>query len=260
MIHRKLRVSSVFLVVVTVLGIAAAGCSPAGPNAPLVPATPSAPATPAAPPAAFTPIEPPPAQQAVPLASGTLPNVNFFSASSETVPPDSVVILVWSVSRADSVSISNGIGKVEAQGRYTVIPGASTAFILTATNPAGSVTAQAKVEVTDLQSASPHFRPGYSSTRVQMTAVVGSPLAIKLDTQTSRGYKWVIDYYDQSKLSYVSSKYTESNPLTRGVDGQQQFTFQPFKGGDTKIVVSNINEKDLMQFDSIIYEILIRSH
>jgi hypothetical protein len=48
------------------------------------------------------------------------------------------------------------------------------------------------------------------------------------------------------------------NPLTRGVDGQQQFTFQPLKQGITKIVVSNVNDQAPLQFESIIYDVNIR--
>jgi predicted secreted protein len=162
------------------------------------------------------------------------------------------------VNGADSVSIDNGIGKVDAQGRYALIPAASTTYILTATNTAGSLTAQATVEVSEQQAASPHYLPGYNLTHVGLDTVAGSPTTISLDTQTSRGYKWVVDYYDGTMVSYVSGNYISKNPLTRGVDGQQQFTFKPLKPGDTRILVSNVNGQKPTQFDSIIYDIHIK--
>jgi len=258
--QRSLHISLVFLAIMTLLGICAIGCTPASPAAPAVPPTPPAPAAPETLPVPTVPSAPPAEQQAGPPAGGTLPTVNYFAASSETVPPGSVVILVWDVSGADSLSIDNGIGKVETQGRRTVLPVATTDFVLTASNAAGSVTARMPVEVTELQSSSPNLRPGYSLPRVQMTAVVGSPLTIKLDSRTSMGYKWVVDYFDPALLSFVSGNYIELNPLTRGVDGQQQLTFMPLKGGNTKVVVSDINEQTPTKFDSTVYDINIRSH
>jgi hypothetical protein len=162
------------------------------------------------------------------------------------------------VSGVDSVSIDNGIGKVDAKGRYGLIPAASTTYTLTATNAAGIVTAQAAVEVSEQQATSPHYLPGYSLSHVGMDTVAGSPTTISLDTQTSRGYKWVVDYYDTTMVSYVSSNYISKNPLTRGVDGQQQFTFKPLKPGDTRILVSNVNDLKPTQFNSIIYDIHIK--
>jgi hypothetical protein len=164
---------------------------------------------------------------------------------------------VWGVSGADSVSIDNGIGKVDAQGRYTLIPAASTTYILTASNAAGSVTAQVAVEVSALLASSQQYRPGYRIDHIAQTAVVGSPLTIKLDTQTSDNSKWVVDYYDPTMFSYVSGNYIAQNPLTRGVDGQQQFTFNPLKAGDTRILVSYVNNQTPTQFSSQIYDIRI---
>ena len=200
----------------------------------------------------------PAAQQTAPLTGSILPVVSYFSTTSDTVPPNSVIILLWSVSGADSVSIDNGIGKVNAHGRYALIPAASTTYILTATNAAGSVTAQAAVDVSGLRAGSPHYLTGYTLLHVGLDTVAGSPTIIGLDTQTSRGYKWVIDYYDATMVTYVGANYISKNPLTRGVDGQEQFTFKPLKAGDTRILVSNVNDQTPTQFDSIIYDLHIK--
>jgi len=246
------------LAIVAILGIVAAGCTLANRATPSVPATPSTPAAPTAPTAPTIPSAPPVAQQVTPPTSLILPTINYFSTTSDIVPPNALVILVWSVSGTDSVSIDNGIGKVDAQGRYGLIPAASTTFTLTAINAAGNVTAQVAVEVSEHQATSPHYLPGYSLSHVGMDTVAGSPTTIGLDTQTSRGYKWVVDYYDTTMVSYVGSNYISKNPLTRGVDGQQQFTFKPLKPGDTRILVSNVNDLKPTQFNSIVYDIHIK--
>jgi hypothetical protein len=253
--HFSFHVALVTLAIAAMLGAAAFGCAPAKPAAPAVPATPAVPAMPAVP---ANPITPPAPQAVTPPTSGPLPTVNYFASSSDSLPPDSMAILVWSVSGADSVSIDNGVGKVEAVGRCAVLPFASTTFVLTAANAAGSVAARVTVEVSELRASSSGFRPGYSMTRSQQAAVLSSPLTIKQDTINASGKRWVVDYYDAAMLTYVGSNYIAMNPLTRGVDGQQQFTFQPLKQGIPKRVVSNVNDQTPLQFDSIIYDINIR--
>jgi predicted secreted protein len=188
-----------------------------------------------------------------------LPAVDYFSVSSDNVPPNSIVILVWSVSGADSASIDNGIGNVAVKGRYALLPLASTTYILTATSAAGSVTAQTIVEVSDPAAVS-GYRPSYTIPRVQQSTVVGSPFTIKLEAQPSQGYTWVVDYYDQTMLSLVSSDYQAYGPPPRGSDGQQQFTFQPLKGGNTRILVSNVTEQNPTKFDSVIYDINVKGN
>jgi hypothetical protein len=252
MIHCNFRVSVVLPAIVAILGMAAAGCAPANPAIPAVPAAP------AKSPAPTIQSVPPPAQQTAPLTNSPLPAVNYFTTTTDMVPPNTVIILLWNVSGASSVSIDNGIGKVDAHGRYALVPAASTTYTLTATNSAGSVTAQAAVEVSQLLAGSSHYLAGYKILHVPLETVAGTPTTISLDTQTSRGYKWVVDYYDATMVSYVSANYVSKNPLTRGVDGQQQFTFKPLKVGDTRVVVSNVNDQTPTQFESIIYDIHVK--
>ena len=251
--HCILRLSLVFLAMVAMIGAAVLGCTSAKPAAPAVPAvpaplsTPPAPAEPAAP--GTTPVAPP--------SNVALPSVNYFAVSSDNVPPNSIIILVWSVSGADSANIDNGIGNVAVKGRYALLPLASTIFTLTATNAAGSLTKQTAVEVSDPAAIS-GYRPAYTIPRVQQSALAGSPFTIKLEAQPSQGYTWVVDYYDQTMLSMVGSDYQAYGPPPRGSDGQQQFTFQPLEGGNTRVLVSNVNEQNPTKFDSIIYDINIK--
>jgi hypothetical protein len=254
----NLRLSLVALAMAALLGAAAFGCAPAKPAAPAVPAAPAAPAAITVP---TVPSAPPAVPQAAPPASIALPAVNYFAVSSDNVPPNSIIILVWSVSGVDSASIDNGIGNVAVKGRYALLPLASTTFVLTATNAAGSVTAQATVQVSDSAAIS-GYRPSYTIPRVQQSTTIGSPFTIKLEAQPSKGYTWVVDYYDQAVLSLTGSDYQAYGPPPRGSDGQQQFTFrpldQPGNNGNTRILVSNVNDQTPTKFDSIIYDINIR--
>jgi hypothetical protein len=246
------------LALMAVLGIMVTGCISAKPAAPPVTTTPAAPPIPPAPAPAAT-VTPSSAQQTAPSSNTELPVVNYFSTTNDTIPPNTVIILLWSVSGADSISIDNGIGKVDAQGRLLLIPASSATYVLTAANAGGSVIAQTEVEVSSLLASSAHYRAGYKISHTGLTCVVGSPLTISLDTRTADDSEWVIDYYDQSMFSYAGGKYVSQNPLTRGIDGQQQFTFMPIETGDTRILASYVNHQTPNKFESIVYDIRTRN-
>lgn len=55
--------------------------------------------------------------------------------------------LSWNVTNASTTSIDNGIGSVSASGSTTVTPNADTNYILTATNPYGTVTSSVYIAV-----------------------------------------------------------------------------------------------------------------
>jgi hypothetical protein len=71
------------------------------------------------------------------------PVINSFTASSVAVTPNTVVTLSWNVSDADTVTIDNGIGTVEASGStdVTITAVGTYTYILTATNGNGTSTA-----------------------------------------------------------------------------------------------------------------------
>jgi hypothetical protein len=75
-----------------------------------------------------------------------LPIVLNFSASPSTVNQGDSSALSWSVSKADTVTITS-IGTVTSSGSTSVSPAVTTVYTLTATNSAGSVTATATVTV-----------------------------------------------------------------------------------------------------------------
>ena len=80
---------------------------------------------------------------------GGAPVINSFRAIPDSVAPGGSSMLSWNVSNATSVSISPLIGSVNpVSGSGTVTVGSTTTFVLTATNSAGSMTANATVTVT----------------------------------------------------------------------------------------------------------------
>lgn len=86
--------------------------------------------------------------QVVVLPSGiVLAVINLFEASPPSIANGESSTLEWNVSGASMVSIDPGIGNVSLTGNRVVSPTATTAYTLTATNEAGSVTATAQIAV-----------------------------------------------------------------------------------------------------------------
>lgn len=84
--------------------------------------------------------------------SGTAPILSGFTASPASVAPGQSSVLSWTVTGATGLTLDPGIGAVTGSSR-TVTPAATTTYTLTATNVAGSRTAQATVTVTTTPSA-----------------------------------------------------------------------------------------------------------
>ena len=78
---------------------------------------------------------------------GAPPIVNIFSISPPTINQGESSTLTWSVSDADTVTITPDVGTVASSGSTSVSPVVPTDYILTATNSAGSVTATAAINV-----------------------------------------------------------------------------------------------------------------
>ena len=76
-----------------------------------------------------------------------LPVINYFEADPSTIFAGEGSTLSWSVSDATSVTIYPEIGSVGLTGTRVVYLDESTTYTLTATNKAGSVDANAQVEV-----------------------------------------------------------------------------------------------------------------
>lgn len=80
------------------------------------------------------------------VTRGNLPRIIRFSAVPATINSGQSSTLLWVVENATKVNIST-IGDVSLGGTQDVSPAATTTYILTATNAAGTVTAQALVNV-----------------------------------------------------------------------------------------------------------------
>lgn len=91
------------------------------------------------------------ATAAVSVSGGAagVPVISYFTADPETVPPGGPSTLSWSVSNADTVTISSGTESllVGPVGTATASPATTTTYTLTATNAAGGVTRTARVSV-----------------------------------------------------------------------------------------------------------------
>ena len=96
------------------------------------------------PPPPPTPAAPPPAPPPPPAK----PSITSFTAEPSSIERGQSATLRWSVTGADSVSIDQGIGTVQANGNRRVFPSDSTTYTLTASSGGGSVTASATVNVT----------------------------------------------------------------------------------------------------------------
>ncbi len=101
------------------------------------------------------------------------PVIGSFTASSATLAPGGgMVVLAWEQSGADELTIDNGVGVVTGLASKEVDVAATTTFVLTATNPGGSTSAQATVEVAVL--TSPPTINAFSATPASLAAGGGT--------------------------------------------------------------------------------------
>lgn len=91
------------------------------------------------------------------------PTIVSFTANPATISqPSTPVQLSWAVSNATFVSLNNGIGTVAATGSVQVLPAATIAYTLTATNSGGGATAERTITLV----------PGIPTADAQNLAVV----------------------------------------------------------------------------------------
>lgn len=86
-----------------------------------------------------------------------LPEITSFTGSDLLIAPGESLDLEWSVSGADTVSLTPGPGGLGLNGSTTVSPASSTTYTLTATNGTGSVTAEVEVVVDAIAAAVIHL-------------------------------------------------------------------------------------------------------
>jgi hypothetical protein len=75
------------------------------------------------------------------------PAISSFTAQPSSTAPNQPVTLAWTVSGANSISIDQGVGDVTGRSNVTLYPAQTTTFVLSASNSAGSTTANATVTI-----------------------------------------------------------------------------------------------------------------
>jgi hypothetical protein len=74
-----------------------------------------------------------------------------FSADNTNIVQGDALVLTWTTTGANSVSIDQGVGTVATSGSITVYPAVNTTYILIATNGTNTSTCEVTVEVTPLE-------------------------------------------------------------------------------------------------------------
>lgn len=110
------------------------------------------------------------AQATVTVVPVTRPVIASFVAAPGSIEPGQMAALSWSITGADSASIDHELGSVNpVSGSSSVMPSGTTRYTLTATNAAGSSSAQATVKVNtglppDPQEVAPALATGVVTT------------------------------------------------------------------------------------------------
>jgi len=125
---------------------------------------------------------PQPSSQGPSFTTG--PVIQAFSANPSVIAPGGTAILSWTVSGANAISISPGIGQVGSTGTVQVSPYTTTSYTLTAINSAGTVSRSVTVTVQSAQPAPPPVQGPFAVIKV----VIG--------TEPSPGYCPEILYAD----------------------------------------------------------------
>jgi hypothetical protein len=99
-------------------------------------------------------------QSSITPPTGTAPVIGIFTSTQNSGGKST---LLWNVTGANSVSIDNGIGQVDAAGVRAISPASYTVYTLSATNSAGTVTRSTVTAANSVPIPSP-FR--YSVTSV----------------------------------------------------------------------------------------------
>ena len=101
---------------------------------------------------------------------GQAPVIGTFNSSPSAINPGGTSNLSWNVTGANSVSIDQGIGLVNASGSMTIEPASSTVYTISATNSAGTVTGSSLTTVNSFSQVP--YNNGYNATTVGTSPVI----------------------------------------------------------------------------------------
>jgi predicted secreted protein len=184
-----------------------------------------------------------------------MPVINHFESTPNSVLPGGIATLVWNVTGASSVSIDQGIGAVEDQGRKGVISSGTTKYTLMAVNASGEVSASANVVVTEPATSQPPAE--VVSPYVGLQVAIGNQFTIDLDASPSTGFQWELDYCDPNFVALVRSEYKPYTVPEKGSTGSQAFTFNALKVGNTMLKLSYAHPGEPLNSSSKYYDVHI---
>lgn len=128
-----------------------------------------------------------------PEPSGRRPDINYFTATPETISLGESVSLSWEVSNATTVTIQPSVGGVAPSGSQQLSPQRDTTYTLTASNAAGDMSSSLTVRVTP--------------------AVFGKPDLVVTDVWFTAG----IVYYTIKNLGDAEAKASRSDLYIHGI-------------------------------------------
>ena len=174
------------------------------------------------------------------------PTVTSFSASPSSITAGNSTTLSWSVSGATSLSIDQGVGIQSSltTGSVSVTPLATTTYTLTATNSAGTVTAQTAVFVTPAVDTIP---PVASITSPISGATLSGTVSVLATASDNVGVVKVVFYLDGAiQATDTSLPYAWSWDTTRATNGSHVLSVAAFdpagnlgQSPSVSVVVSN---------------------
>ncbi len=126
-------------------------------------------------------------QAAAPVVQ--LPSILSFTATPSTIASGQTSVLTWSVSGASTVAITNVTGNVSSVTSLNVQPAATTTYVMTASNSAGSSTAQVTVTVTGAADTQPPTSPVLISAVLQSSSQVNLTWSASSDNVAVAGYQ-----------------------------------------------------------------------
>jgi hypothetical protein len=149
--------------------------------------------------------------------------IGTFAASPSAINPGGTANLSWNVTGANSVTIDQGIGVVNASGTMVIAPTASTVYTLSATNSAGTVTSTAMATVNPVQPNPSAFLVTAVSASISPTIVTGAcPRTFMLyATITANGPGTVTYRWERDDL-----RYSDVKSITFDAAGTQTTTTQ----------------------------------
>jgi uncharacterized protein YkwD len=112
--------------------------------------------------------------------TSTSPQILSFASRPANINLGETADLSWTTIGTAAVTLDQGIGHVPVSGNYTVVPHTTTAYQLTATNPAGSVSRTVTVTVGQTPSGPP---PPSPTITVTPTIVTTPPAQTTMSTQ-----------------------------------------------------------------------------